>query len=154
LKIKVEFQNVNNGVVFNSTNFKYSLAPDAEQGFLPLLRVNYSNEVPETVNLLQPDLSPNWLNDFIRTKGALWQYENEMRLLVNSGYLVKDDNDKQKVKYDPKRIIDGIIFGVMTKDEDKDEIKKIARKKLYPEIKFYQATQNEGKYELNIDLID
>jgi hypothetical protein len=81
-----------------------------------------------------------------------WEYENEYRLIINENLIDYRDKNKRKLKYNFKDL-EGIIFGIKTKNADKVRIIKIIEEKCKKQNRksfdFYQAyySQDTGKIE-------
>jgi hypothetical protein len=89
----------------------------------------------------------------VSTKTKDWSYEKEYRLVLISGeVLYFSDQSTRKVRYEFSDL-EGIIFGINTAREDKDQIVKIIERKCRdigrPDFKFYQAfySPNKGTIE-------
>jgi len=108
-----------------------------------LIPVQYFNKYPEF------DLTKTEKNDFqsfllhiISSKGNDWDYEFEWRAIVESG--------GNKLYVFPKDILTGIIFGINTTTANKNEIKRIIKKKKYENVKYYQAEMGINEYTIKI----
>lgn len=79
-------------------------------------------------------------NNLIKTKD--WAYEDEYRLILNSGIDGEIDKEYRILKYDFQNMR-GLIFGINTTDEDKVKIFEIIQKKCAEykrkDFEFYQA---------------
>ena len=79
-------------------------------------------------------------NNLIKTKD--WAYEDEYRLILNSGIDGEIDKEYRILKYDFQNM-QGLIFGINTTNEDKVKIFEIIQKKCAEykrkDFEFYQA---------------
>lgn len=98
-------------------------------------------------------------NNLIKTKD--WAYEDEYRLILNSGIDGEIDKEYRILKYDFQNMR-GLIFGINTTDEDKVKIFEIIQKKCAEykrkDFEFYQAyycntNKNIQFKKLNIGIV-
>lgn len=114
--ICIEFKtyNVPNGAFLNSD----SLIPHFKNGnnFI-IYKVKYEEEFPKEVNLLNEN---EWerTSNFIITKNASWEYEDEYRIVLPTSEF---NGDNYTIKFD-KRALKSIIFGT---NIDKIKIREI-----------------------------
>lgn len=91
-----------------------------------------------------------WLrfHEGITTKSKDWEYEKEYRLILSGSFIDFDEPSSRKLKYGFSDL-DGIIFGIKTKMEDKLKIMKIIEGKCLSEgrkdFNFYQASYSHKK---------
>jgi len=78
----------------------------------------------------------------ILIKSKDWEYEGEYRIVLADGLNSYDDKKDRLLKYDWNSL-EGVIFGIKTKTEDKVKIMKIIERKCKElnrkDFKFYQA---------------
>lgn len=121
--------------------------------FLQAFPVNYRNSIPSIYYpeyfkyIYNENKEFSTINQLYSTKSQDWVYEEEWRIIhpVNS----IQDGYKYQIK---SEALTGIIFGLNTKDEDKNEIIKIINNKKHT-IKLYQAKLHKERYSLNIEPI-
>lgn len=120
---------------------------------VPILKkfwfTNEQGEGSECANEILSPSNDEWRNNYwikfhegITTKSEDWKYENEFRLILSVSLVDFDDPSSRKLKYDFNNL-DGIIFGIKTKMEQKLEIMKIIEGKCQSsgrkDFNFYQA---------------
>lgn len=98
-------------------------------------RVCYYNRFPDFDEEREPA-------KIATSKNRDWNYEDEYRLTTNNAYR------SGVYTFDPDALI-GIIFGVRTSEEKKEEIYKSA-KDTQRSIEFYQARKSDHSYNLDI----
>lgn len=108
-----------------------------------LLPVQYLKEYPK-FNLSEININDfqSFLLHVISSKCHDWDYEFEWRAIIETG--------GNKSYAFQKNILKGIIFGINTTTEHKNEIKKIIRKKKYDDIKYYQAEIGKNDYLIKL----
>jgi len=74
------------------------------------------------------------------TKHTDWQYENEFRIII--------DGHKNKPLSILEAIIEGIIFGINTSNEHKQDT--INATQSFKTINLYQAVKSTSKFEIDI----
>jgi hypothetical protein len=126
----------------------YYLPLDSEYA-LPFNKVNYFDDRPKAVNLLDMSNTPEIkriISDFFVTKFTHWQYENEYRLLETMNSL----GGKSTVNFQ-KDALQGIIFGLRVKPDDAQHIKDIVDE-YYKGIavKMYRTEKVKGEYAIAI----
>lgn len=102
----------------------------------------------------------HWNNFHITTSSKLidWEYEEETRLIITDTLSQLDNPNTRKLKY-PFEALEGLIFGLNTRFEDKLTVLKIIEQKCKKhdrhDFKFYQSyySSQTGKieaYEMNM----
>lgn len=111
---------------------------------LPVIKIIYG-KMPQPYNLF--NLNGEEIKPFLTTKCSLWKYEKERRIILN------DNSYKEKnIKFN-KNILSKILFGIYTKDRDKNTIYDVIKKKYIDEgfdVKFYQTSRIRHTYNLEI----
>lgn len=116
--------------------------------------VNYVDEIPPLVG--EQELADSFagvgtfdkaeiLNRAVYTKAADWRYEEEWRL--NSGGGRRPGELFEDVPFG-RNELDGLIFGLRTSEDDREQIKILAD--LYPNVEMLTAIREEGKFGLKI----
>lgn len=131
----------------------YYLLPLDSEYVLPCFKVNYLNDKPQAVNLLDMNNTPEIkriIGDFFIIKSKHWKYEHEYRLLAT----INDLEGKKTVNFQ-KDALQGIIFGLRVKPDDAQHIKDIVDE-YYKEIdvKLYTTEKVDGKYAIDVKEIE
>lgn len=82
-------------------------------------------------------------------KMPVWEHEGEYRILISDAFNRFYGKDRIYLEYDPEKLT-GIIFGVNTSIFDKMRIINAVSEKKLNHVKFYQATYDDSKQEINI----
>jgi|GEM_PF-3582437 len=150
LGFKTEIKN--NGLSLNFSN-EESLS-DKFHGYWPVLKVNYSEEMPLPFNILKDTDTERYV-EFLKTKHIDWKYEQERRVILPKSEIKGlHEEDRVQIRYD-KDILKEVIFGLKTSDDDRKEVKSYIEK-YYPDcgkdIKIFEAVsiKGESKSELEI----
>lgn len=117
---------------------------DIPAGAIPLVKVKYSAEMPQSYNPRICDQTRTV--EFVKTKSEDWAYEDEYRALIASNMVINNP-----VHFDPTHITD-IIFGINTDEADIQKVKGIIS--TYPSsgdwIKLFKCERAKGKYEIKL----
>ena len=128
------------------------------------LEVDYLDIIEERPKSNEPSLNP-WYYQ-LKTKAKDWEYEKEIRLvmenpnplwaIISSGVEQLDKlSDWSEVRYYMPlkgECIESIYFGVNTAPDEKEKIVKHMQK-LNPDIKLFQMRVDENAFRLNAELI-
>jgi hypothetical protein len=110
---------------------------------LPVVYVNYSNDKPEPYNHFIHD--SNKLEPYFYTKSNLWEYEQEVRIILMDSLIIKNP-----IRIDTTEIGE-IIFGLKTPDKKIELVKNIINH--YPSngknINLYKCIEAKGHYALD-----
>jgi len=138
---------------YNSMNIKIysdcfippSTSPD--KNLLPVHYINYCINKPKPYNHFignLSDLTPNFLS-----KSKLWEYEQEVRLLLTNNMILKNPICLETIE------IGEIIFGLRTPPELIDKVIQIVKN--YPNngihVKFYKCVEKKGQYAIEKEQI-
>lgn len=108
-------------------------------------KVVYKNKLP-TIKYSSDDGFRKEINRITTTKLKCWEYENEVRSIVENG-----NSDRKNPSFNPQTLV-SVIFGSKTSHEDILLIKNIIDlHKGYKDVQLCQAklNQNSGKIEIN-----
>lgn len=86
--------------------------------------------------------------NILGNKSPDWKYEEELRIMFLSKSFLQDGFIKQKIKF-TKKILNKVIFGLKTSEEDKSTIRTIIKDKGY-DVKFFKCERKKNEYGLNI----
>ncbi|QIB91003.1 hypothetical protein [Methanosarcina mazei] len=116
---------------------------------LPFCRVNYLEDKPEAVNVLNirdKQEKERVVRDFFLTKFTHWQYEHEYRFLAT----IDDLGGKDAIKF-KKDSLASIIFGLRVNPDDAKHIKDIIDQ-CYKgiDVKLYRTEKIKGKYAIDV----
>ncbi len=94
-----------------------------------------------------------WRNDYWAIFGQIylcktkeWSHEKEYRMLIDNSLNKYPTPDKRLLPYEP-RMLNGVIFGIRTSENDKKRILEalLEKKDRFHELKFYQAEYDAEK---------
>jgi len=111
---------------------------------VPLLKVNYVEKPLEKINAIFTNDFVEHFKRFLSTKSKEWEYEKEIRCIIQNSKFNNHPNAKIK-----ENVLHGIIFGLNTPENDKIYYKTLA-KKYHKSIVFYSAVKISNEYKLNI----
>lgn len=143
--------------IFNRNELFYNSGPLKPK----IINVNYSEEIPSTDIQLRGTKIHFDLENIITSKRVDWNYENEVRAIVNFSTItpsIEESRDKlsqkngymRNLRYNPNKL-EGIIFGHKCEEKSRNQI--IESLKTNPNIKFEKLTlvqitpnHNTGQY--------
>lgn len=125
----------------------YCVLPLESPYIFPFYEVNYTDDRPRKVNLL--DMSNKEeitrIMEFMRTKSKKWEYEKERRLLAT----IIHRKGKETIKFQ-KDALAGIIFGLKIEPGAARHIKELVNEYYKGvDVKFYRTYEIRGKYEID-----
>lgn len=154
------YSNCNQGFVIEFDEKNRYFDQRKEEGELRgyLRKVNYSIERPEIVLFdLRLDDTENlniWINKFFWNKSAVWQYEQEWRMIETLKECKdKIENDTHEICLFPIPLdcVTGIILGCRMPEEMRRKLAELLNSdKRYSHIKLKQAAIDEKDFQLNI----
>jgi hypothetical protein len=135
-------------LIFKSVDYgNHCVLPLDSPHYLPFWKINYTNDKPKKVNLL--DMSKEEeitrIMEFMRTKSKKWEYEKERRLLAT----IDDLEGKETLKFQ-KDALAGIIFGLKIEPNTAIHIKGLVDEHYQGiNVKLYRTYEIRGKYEID-----
>lgn len=127
----------------------YYILPLDSEYTLPFRKVNYYDDRPKGVNLLNMSNKQEIdriIKDFFITKFTDWQYEHEYRLLAT----INDFGGKDIVNFQ-KDALEGITFGLRVNSGDAQHIKDILDEYYKGvDVKLYRTEKVKGKYAIAV----
>lgn len=117
-------------------------------GFLPISKVEYSDECPEPYGIFD---DPRHILEFLKIKGKSWEYEQEHRIILPHGEI-----NKNIIRFD-KLILKEVILGCNIQNKFKEQVLELIANEYISNgynVDVFESHLSDSRYELNIEKIE